>query len=112
MRFPSIDARQRYWPIHLHEMEEGDYVIFAIVKWGDGSIHATMAYRPPAADMVYTAPLTTEKSRMDKSGEQGTYWWWNGSYDKPTCEPSFGCPARPPYDWHGWLRNGRWEAAE
>ena len=93
-------------------MEEGDFVIFGIVQYADGIIHATMAYRPPGVDWCYTAPLTTNESEADKHGTQGTYWHWNGEYQKPTCHPSFGVPANPPYKWHGYLRKGRWVAAK
>lgn len=114
MDFPSAVARRVDRPIH--EFEPGDYLIrLDARRFTDGGaavVCPTMYYMPPGCDMVYAAPLTKNESRQDKRGTSGTYWWWNGDLDRPTCKPSFGVPADPPYNWHGWLRNGRWEACE
>ena len=103
-----MDARKRKPPLHVHEFEEGDYLIFPY----DFGNPVLMYYRPPGVDMVYRAALTTDRAMQDKVGTSGTYWWWNGDPDKPSVEPSLGVPANPPYTWHGWLRDGRFEACE
>ena len=69
---------------------------------------AQMAYWPPGAPYAYGATLTMDQSRQDKSGQSGTFWWWNGDLDNPTCRPSFGVPSTPPYAWHGFLTDGVW----
>ena len=71
-----------------------------------------LVYRTPDHDMIYTAYVTTDQAKQDKSGTSGTYWWWNGDRDKPTLTPSIGVPAVPPYKWHGFLENGIWRSCE
>ena len=117
MTFKSMDAVRRLYPCKPHELQEGEFVIYGIGKDIEGNpvfdefpLDATMTYRPPGTNMVYTAPVTTDPNKADKSGTNGHFWYWDGCLDKPTCKPSFGVPATGPYTWHGWLTNGRWEA--
>ncbi len=38
-------------------------------------------------------------------------WRWNGSLTEPTLDPSVRDGDVDGEHWHGWLRNGYWEAA-
>ena len=106
MKFKTVPARRRDIGVKTHELLEGDFV------WVDVVDPPYMVYRPPGVDMVYTARVTTDPAKQDKSGTSGTYWWWNGDRDRPTLRPSIGVPATPPYRWHGFLVDGVWEACE
>ena len=65
-----------------------------------------LVYRPPGCDHEWTAPVTADRSKADKRGGDGTFWWWNGDRAAPTLEPSLGVPWPPPFTWHGWMRDG------
>ena len=108
-KFRTMPARQVDYPAHLHELQEGDFVIYHV---NEETQTAQMSYRPPGCDMVYSAPLTMDETKQDKSGTSGTYWFWDRDMQNPTCRPSFGVPASPPYRWHGFLTKGVWEACE
>ena len=110
-KFRSMDGRRvpDLTLTHLHE--EGDFS-FLRYDTEDLLLATGLVYRPPGMDMMYTAWLTTDPAKQDKVGDSGTYWWWNGDEEKPTLRPSIGVPANPPYQWHGYLRDGRWEACE
>ena len=60
------------------------------------------------------APVTIHKSEQDKVGHSGTYWWWNGDWDKPTLLPSIGLynSDGTAYAWHGYLTDGVFVACE
>ena len=114
MTFRTMPGRRRDVGVPAHELEPGDFV------WVDAPRHDDrnpcgepyLVYRTPDHDMIYTAFVTTDPAKQDKSGTSGTYWWWNGDRDKPTLTPSIGVPAVPPYKWHGFLENGIWKACE
>ena len=36
-------------------------------------------------------------------------WDWDGNREEPTLTPSVWFNQGQPGDWHGWLRQGRWE---
>ena len=105
MRFKTMPGRRRDVGVKPDEFQEGDFV------WVQGQLsHPYLVYRPPGVDMVYTAFVTTDQAKADKSGSSGRYWWWNGNRDRPTLKPSIGVPAEPPYLWHGFLVDGVWKA--
>ena len=107
MKFLSIDARQRMYPIGTNRLEQGDFVI-----WAEDGDTAIFTYKLPGSDTAYNAHVTTDPIKQDKVGTSGTYWWWNGNRDKPTLKPSIGVPAIGSYNWHGFLTDGRFEACE
>lgn len=46
-----------------------------------------------------------------KPKTSGASWHWNGSLTEPTLSPSVNCaPVDACHGWHGWLRDGYWEA--
>ena len=119
MKFGSMDA--------VRITPEGDETVFDAVRrtgevkgsfvWGKRRIDSTeydCLYCLPPQDnaLIVGLPVTRDRALQDKRGEDGTFWWWNGDYDRPTLAPSIGVPARPPYRWHGHLTAGRWEACE
>ena len=110
MKFKSMDARQRKQPISTSRLEEGDFVIWAEQPEKRTAI---LTYRAPGVDRPFSASVTTDPTMQDKNGWEGTYWYWNGSQDKPTLKPSLGVggPGQP-YEWHGFLTDGRFEACE
>ena len=114
MRFRTMPGRRRDIGVKAHELEPGDFVWVDVTNPDDTHPlgEPYLLYRPPDHDMLYTAFVTTDPERTDKSGTSGTYWWWNGDRDKPTLSPSIGVPATPPYRWHGFLKDGIWKACE
>lgn len=48
----------------------------------------------------------------DQTPTKRHYWQWDGNVEKPTLSPSIGCGVRPNFDWHGYLRAGRFEACK
>ena len=114
MRFITMPGRRRDVGVKTHELDPGDFVwvVTATPTYEHPLGEPYLVYRTPDHDMIYTAYVTTDKAKQDKSGTSGTYWWWNGDRDKPTLTPSIGVPATPPYKWHGFLENGIWKACE
>ena len=114
MKFATMPGRRRDIGVKPHELEPGDF-IWVDARSSDDKHpcgEPYLVYRTPDHDMIYTAFVTTDPAKQDKSGTAGTYWWWNGDRDKPTLRPSIGVPATPPYKWHGWLENGVWKSCE
>ena len=114
MTFQTMPGRRRDVGVQTHELKAGDFVWVEAMQRGDehpcGDPYLVSI--PPGDDMAYTAFVTTDPEKQDKVGTSGTYWWWNGDRDKPTLRPSIGCPATPPYRWHGYLEDGVWRACE
>ena len=109
-----MPGRRRDVGVKAHELEPGDFAWVDAPRPDDTHPcgEPYLVYRTPDHDMIYTAFVTTDQAKQDKSGTSGTYWWWNGDRDKPTLTPSIGVPAVPPYKWHGFLENGVWKACE
>ena len=107
-----MPGRRRDVRTPAHELEPGDFVWVQVSTDEHPLGEPYLVYRTPDHDMIYTAYVTTDPAKQDKSGTSGRLWWWNGDRDKPTLTPSIGVPATPPYRWHGFLEDGAWRACE
>ena len=120
MKFKSIDTRRVDQKTPISDYEEGDYSIRPLIKsWGDEVVydeeHWTMYLRCPDCLEVTRCDLSKDPNDDPRHGYLGTYWHWNGDYDKPTLKPSIGVDSQDKgqnWRWHGFLTNGRLEACE
>lgn len=120
MKFSSLDARRVADDFPISDYQEGDYSIRPKLKsWGDEPVfddnHWVMYVRCPGCREVIRCDLSQDPQEDPRRGYEGTYWYWNGDYDKPTLKPSIGVTHHEDkgrWRWHGFLTNGRLEACE
>ncbi|MBP0483954.1 DUF6527 family protein [Sagittula salina] len=74
---------------------------------GEGDVASLWFYCPCGCGSL--ARITVGHAHKPK--QSGPSWRWNGSRTETSLEPSVKNQGAPPCPgWHGWLRNGYWEA--
>lgn len=109
IHFPDVDSFERHktpgsFRLEIHVDQSANYA--------EGKSGWQINGQPGLFDFIYFCPCGCGSEgelligQDFKPGGKGSSWRWNGSRTEPTLDPSVNHVGH----WHGWLRNGYWEA--